>query len=171
MAITIKKLHNANVFINGVNMAGRATEVDLPDVKYKLHDAKNLGMFMATGVPVALEVLKLKIKAEFDPAYVALAVNPFDSSLVQIRGTISEWDSSGRVGEKGAVAICKGRFTDSKVAAIKAQETATCELEMTVDYYKLIAEGQTIYEIDVFNNKLVIEGDDKLADFKGNLSV
>jgi P2 family phage contractile tail tube protein len=42
------------------------------------------------------------------------------------------------------------------------------EHTMTVNYYKLEVAGATIYEVDLFNNILIIDGKDMLESFKAN---
>ena len=42
--IKINKLTNANVYMNGVNLLGRAEEVQLPQIKHKMAEHKALGM-------------------------------------------------------------------------------------------------------------------------------
>ena len=42
--IKINKLTNANVYLNGINLLGRAEEVQLPQIKHKLAEHKALGM-------------------------------------------------------------------------------------------------------------------------------
>ena len=42
--IEINKLTNANVYLNGTNLLGRAEEVELPQIKHKMAEHKALGM-------------------------------------------------------------------------------------------------------------------------------
>ena len=41
--IEINKLTNANVYLNGNNLLGRAEEVELPQIKHKMAEHKALG--------------------------------------------------------------------------------------------------------------------------------
>ena len=42
--IEINKLTNANIYLDGVNLLGRAEEVQLPQIKHKMAEHKALGM-------------------------------------------------------------------------------------------------------------------------------
>ena len=42
--IEINKLTNANVYLDGVNLLGRAEEVQLPQIKHKMAEHKALGI-------------------------------------------------------------------------------------------------------------------------------
>ena len=42
--IEINKLTNANIYMNGTNLLGRAEEVQLPQIKHKMAEHKALGM-------------------------------------------------------------------------------------------------------------------------------
>ena len=44
MGLQINKLTNANIYVNGNNLLGRAAEVELPSIGFKMAEHMALGM-------------------------------------------------------------------------------------------------------------------------------
>ncbi len=55
MKISVNKLYNANVYVNGTSFLGRAEEVQLPKVQYKTVEHKALGMVGTLETPAGIE--------------------------------------------------------------------------------------------------------------------
>ena len=60
--IEINKLTNANVYMNGVNLLGRAEEVQLPQIKHKMAEHKALGMVGSAEFFAGIDKMECKIK-------------------------------------------------------------------------------------------------------------
>ena len=60
--IEINKLTNANIYMNGNNLLGRAEEVDLPQIKHKMAEHKALGMVGSAEFFAGIDKLECKIK-------------------------------------------------------------------------------------------------------------
>ena len=60
--IEINKLTNANVYMNGINLLGRAEEVQLPQIKHKMAEHKALGMIGSAEFFAGIDKLECKIK-------------------------------------------------------------------------------------------------------------
>ena len=58
--IQINKLINANVYMNGSNLLGRAEEVQLPQIKHKMAEHKALGMVGSAEFFSGIEKLECK---------------------------------------------------------------------------------------------------------------
>lgn len=167
----LKVLHNANVYIEGTNFAGKVKEVDLPDVKPKTINSDGLGLFGTVKMVVGLDPLELKLKGFSHGEFSEVVSNPFTAKNVQVRGTVATWTSQGREVEMPVVAFATGIFTDTKIGGIKPRESADSEATMTCSYYKLTVEGSTILEIDVINNIYTTPDGEMLSGFKGNLGL
>lgn len=60
--IEINKLTNANVYMNGINLLGRAEEVQLPQIKHKMAEHKALGMVGSAEFFAGIDKMECKIK-------------------------------------------------------------------------------------------------------------
>ena len=61
--IEINKLTNANVYLDGVNLLGRAEEVQLPQIKHKMAEHKALGMVGSAEFFAGIDKMECKIKS------------------------------------------------------------------------------------------------------------
>lgn len=59
--IEINKLTNANIYMNGTNLLGRAEEVQLPQIKHKMAEHKALGMVGSAEFFAGIDKLECKI--------------------------------------------------------------------------------------------------------------
>ena len=55
--VKTNQIINANVYIDGVNMLGRASEVDAPEIMSKMSDYKALGLIGSFELPVGFKLL------------------------------------------------------------------------------------------------------------------
>ena len=67
MNIQINSLTNANIYIDGVGLLGRAEEIEIANPKHKMIDYKGLGMAGTAELWAGVEKLESKIKwSSFD---------------------------------------------------------------------------------------------------------
>ena len=153
--IEINKLTNANIYMNGTNLLGRAEEVQLPQIKHKM---------------AGIEKLECKIKWNaLYPNVLRTCSNPFVSTLIQVRASLETYNGLGRVSEVPATAFLIGTFKEFPLGNIKPGENAEYETTMTVTYAKLIVDKQEIFEIDVLHNIYKVGPLDVLSTFKKNI--
>ncbi len=167
--IEINKLTNANVYMNGTNLLGRAEEVQLPQIKHKTAEHKALGMIGSAEFFSGIDKMECKIKwnALYPEVFRACA-NPFNSAMIQIRASLETYNGTGRVSEVPATAFIIGTFKEFPLGNIKPHENAEYETTLAVTYAKLIIDGQEIFEIDVLQNIYKVGLIDMLAQFKQN---
>ena len=55
--IAINRVTNANIYIEGVNLLGRAEEIKLPDISAMMSEHKALGMFGKVELPSGFDKL------------------------------------------------------------------------------------------------------------------
>ena len=60
--IQINRLTNANIYMDGTNLLGRAEEIQLPQIKHKMADHKALGMVGSAEFFAGIDKLESKIK-------------------------------------------------------------------------------------------------------------
>ena len=84
--IKINKLTNANVYLNGVNLLGRAEEVQLPQIKHKMAEHKALGMVGSAEFFAGIDKLECKIKWNaLYPEVLLAAASPFTAAMIQAK--------------------------------------------------------------------------------------
>ena len=160
--IKINKLTNANVYMNGVNLLGRAEEVQLPQIKHKMAEHKALGMVGSAEFFSGIDKLESKIKWNaLYPEVLLAAANPFTATMIQVRASLETYNSTGRIEEVPATAILIG--------TIKPHENAEYETTMSVTYAKLVVNKVEIFEIDVLQNIYKVNLVDMLSTFKKNI--
>ena len=168
--IEINKLTNANVYLNGTNLLGRAEEIELPQIKHKMAEHKALGMIGSAEFFSGIDKMECKIKwnALYTDVLTACA-NPFEAAMIQVRASLETYNGTGRIAEVPAIAFITGTFKEFPLGNIKPQENAEYETTMAVTYAKLVVDNQIIFEIDVLENIYKVNDVDVLNRFKQNI--
>ncbi|MBO6181515.1 phage major tail tube protein [bacterium] len=168
--IEINKLTNANVYLNGVNLLGRAEEVQLPQIKHKMAEHKALGMVGSAEFFAGIDKMECKIKWNaLYPAVLTACSNPFNAAMIQVRASLETYNGTGRISEVPATAFIIGTFKEFPLGNIKPQENAEYETTMAVTYAKLIVDKVEVFEIDVLQNIYKVGMVDVLNKFKKNI--
>jgi len=114
MNIQINSLTNANIYIDGVGLLGRAEEIQIPQPKHKMIDYKGLGMAGTAELWSGVDKLEATIKwASFDPETLTLAASPFKTHSFQVRGSLEQYTSQGRSAELPVIYLMSGVFKDA----------------------------------------------------------
>jgi P2 family phage contractile tail tube protein len=167
--IKINRLTNANIYMDGNNLLGRAEEIQLPQIKHKMADHKALGMVGSAEFFAGIDKLECKIK--WNSLYTEVlkkAANPFVAVQIQARASLETYNGMGRLAEVPAIAYISGTFKEFPLGTLKPQENAEYETTMSVNYAKLIVAGEEIFEIDVLENIYKVDGVDVLTTFRLN---
>jgi uncharacterized protein len=172
MPITISKVFNANIYIDGkTECIGRAKEVKLPEVAAKMVEHSGLGMAGVIELPAGLEKMSMSIKwLGIYGDLIALGCNPFTSHALQIRANHETFTSAGRSAEVPLVILATASWKKCSLGTLKGQDGAETDDELAVTYLKLSIDGKEIFEIDVLNNIWKVDGVDILAQFKASQS-
>lgn len=169
MAIEINKVTNARVYINGTDFIAKAEEVDLPKVKFKTTETKGLALIGETDLPTVLDKLEARIKFNsIYPDFVAYASDPFKVHTIIIKAPVGVYTQEGTQ-FKPLKAEIRGVFKEFDVGKMKKGDSAEAEASIAVHYFKLEFDNREIYEVDVLNNILKIEGKDVLAEYRAAL--
>ena len=168
--IAINRLTNANVYLDGGSMLGRAEEVSLPVLKAKMVEHKALGMVGTIEAFAGFEKLEGKIKwsALYADALRKTA-DPFRSVQLQVRGSVETYASPGRIEERPVVALLTVVFKSIPGGSFKQHENVEMESEFIATYMKLTVGGEAVTEIDVLANIYKAAGQDVLAVYRGHI--
>ncbi len=164
--IEINKVTNARVYINGTDFIARAEEIDLPKVKFKTTELKALGLVGEADLHTTVDKMEARIKFNsIYPDFIAYASDPTKVHTVIVRAPVQVYTQNG-MSVKPLKAELRGFFKEFDTGKLKKGDNAEAEASMSVIYYKLEVDGKEVYEIDVFNNILKINGEDKLRDYR-----
>ena len=170
MGIQINRLTNSNVYVDGANFLGRAEEISLPEIKFIMAEHKALGMVGSAEFFAGFEKMESKIKWNaLYPDVLKKAANPFKTVAIQARGSLETYSDTGKVSEVAVVAHLRGTFKNLPMGNFKPKDNPEYETSMSVNYAKLVVDGEDIYEIDVLQNIYKVEGQDLLADYRANI--
>ena len=80
MNIQINSLTNANIYIDGVGLLGRADEIEIANPKHTMIDYKGLGMAGTAELWAGVETLESTIKwTSFDATTLTMSTSPFQT--------------------------------------------------------------------------------------------
>src|ERR1035437_8785806 len=170
MKIQINSLTNANIYIDGVGLLGRAEEIEIANPKHKMIDYKGLGMAGTAELWAGVEKLESIIKwTSFDASTLTMSSSPFQTHSFQARGSLEQYTSQGRSAELPVVYLMTGVFKDAGTANFKHQAMVETNSTVSVYHCELYVGGTRIYLYDVFANVYVVGGVDQLSTFRVNL--
>lgn len=168
--IEIKRICNANVYVDGNSLLGKVEECKLPEVKITLSEHKALGMQGKLEFPSGID--KMEATFKWNSLYsdvLAKVANPFKTVEIQVRGSLETYGNSGRIEEVPMVAYLTGSFTKFPMGAFKQHDNVEAETSMSVTYAKLELAGQTILEVDALANIYKAGGLDLLETYRTNI--
>lgn len=170
MAISVNKLYNANVYVDGNSFLGKAEEVTLPEVAAKMVEHKALGMIGTIELPAGFEKMEGSIKwNSFYPDAMKKAANIYKTVQMQLRGSLENWTAAGRQTQSPYVAFLTVGFKSVPAGGFKQQENAEFETQMNVLYLRIEVDGSPIVEFDPLSNIYKVDGSDVLTQYRNNI--
>jgi uncharacterized protein len=170
MDISVNRITNANIYMDGIGLLGRAEEIQVAQPHHKMADHKALGMAGTAEFWAGVEKLEAKIKwASLYPEVLVAAGSPFVSHSFQVRGSLDQYTSMGRTAELPVVYLMTGVFKDAGAFTFKQHENVDTTSSITVYHSELFIAGSQIHLYDVLANIYVVNGIDQLAQFRDNL--
>jgi len=170
MNIQINSLTNANIYIDGVGLLGRAEEIEIANPKHKMIDYKGLGMAGTAELWAGVEKLESKIKwSSFDADTLAMSASPFQTHSFQARGNLDQYTSQGRTAELPVVYLMTGVFKDAGSPVFRQHRMVETTSVVSIYHCELFVAGVQIYLYDVFANIYVVGGVDQLSIYRSNL--
>ena len=170
--ISVNRLTNANIYLDGRSCLGRAEEITLPIIKHVLSEHKALGMVGKVELWSGVDKLETKIKWNSFYADVHKKfANPFRALNLQVRSSLEVYTSQGRTAQQPVVVYLTGSSKDFPTGNFKQHDNVELESNLTVTYVKLVVNGETIIEYDVLSNIFKVAGEDVMAQYRANLGI
>jgi hypothetical protein len=170
MAQQINSLYGANVYMDGNNLAGRISEMELPTLKSKTTDHNVLGMAGAMEVFSGFEKLEGKMTwNSIHPDVMSKLFNPLKTVQLQLRGSLLTHTAQGVSQEVPYVCVITANFKNVPLGGFKPQSGVELAVDYGATYIKLTIDGADHLEFDVMNNTYKVDGVDVLDTYKTNL--
>lgn len=170
MAIRIKRVTNANVYLNGGSLLGIVDEITVPDIKAIMTEHKALGMVGKLEFASGIDKLEAKIKwNSFDEvAYASMAsfTKYVPMTLYADRMT---FDSTGLTVEDRITVAMTAAPKNSPGGSFKQHETVELETMLNVIYMRVEMGGVAILEFDAMANIYKVNGIDQFAQYRANI--
>jgi P2 family phage contractile tail tube protein len=154
-----RKLKLFNVFLDGTEFLGVATEVQLPKLARKMLEYRAGDMNGSIDIDACSEKLELKMGGFVQEMFATWASPKHDAAIVRFAGSYQRDDT----GDVGSVEVyVRGRYSEIDPGSGKAGEDTEQNGKMTLSYYRLTLNGRTLVEIDLPGLKEIVNGEDRL---------
>ncbi|MBS9775674.1 MAG: phage major tail tube protein [Fusobacterium sp.] len=169
MAFRSEVIEEAIVRINGTNELVGIANVSLPDITHKKETIEGLGVIKhSTPIPTNFDEMSLKIK--FINRYDGISLGKNNINLT-ITAAITGVDTdTHEYADQKAVYSIKGKITKTSGGELGKGVKNETELEIDLTYFKEEINGKIIYEIDVYNKKVIVNGIDYYGRLNGLLA-
>ena len=170
MDISVNRLTNANIYIDGIGLLGRAEEIDVAQPRHKMVEHKALGMAGTAEFWAGVDKLEARIKwASLYSEALRITNSPFSSHSFQVRGSLDQYTSQGRSAQLPVVYLMTGVFKDAGSFSFRHHENVSTTSTVSVYHSELYVAGSQIHLYDVLANIYVVNGVDQLAQLRTNL--
>ncbi len=167
--INVSRVTNANIYLDGASLLGRAEEVELAWPKAKMVDHKGLGMFGTAEFPAGIDKLEAKVKWSSIYSEVLATLSVFQSHQFQIRASVEQYTSQGRTAELPFVGLMTAQFKDGGPLNFKQHEQVDFPTTLAVYHCEYYVAGVQYLLYDVLANMYVVNGVDQLGQFRANI--
>lgn len=165
--IEIKRLTNANVYVDGNSLLGKVDECKMPEVKVNMTEHKALGMVGKLEFPSGVDKLEATFKwNSFYSDVLQKVANPFKAVELQLRGSLETYGNGGRTDQVGVVVYLTGTFNKLPLGGFKQHDNVETESTMSVTFCKLEINGEVVIEFDALANIYKVGGVDLLETYK-----
>jgi P2 family phage contractile tail tube protein len=168
--IQLNRITNANIYINGNCLLGRAEEIKLPDVSAIMSEHKAVGMVGKIELPSGFEKLEGEIKWNSFYADAWRHVNnPFSMIQLQCRASVESYGAQGRVSQQPLVTFMSAIFKKNPLGTYKQNDNAEFSSAFAAYYVKQVLGGVDQLELDVLANIYKVNGVDQLDLYRSNI--
>lgn len=166
----IRAIFNANVYIDGNNHLGKASEFKLPDFEVTQDEFKGLGLFGTIKLPSGAEALEGEITwNSLYPEVAAKVYNPFRASQLMVRGNQQIHDSRGLVSEVPVVTTLSVTTSKNGLGGFKPKEKSEHSTTYQATEIRQVVDGREVLYYNAFKNIYRVNGVDMLSQMRKNI--
>lgn len=168
--LVVKRITNANCYLNGKSLLGKVEEAKLPDVATVLVEHKALGLVGKLELPSGIDKMEMSIKFNsFYEDVLVKAADPFTPVNLQVRSSRDTYTGQGRTAQEPVVTFLCGTFKNYPLGGFKQHDNVEAEFKLNITYLKQVVAGKDMIEVDVLNNIYKVGGNDILATYRSNI--
>ena len=161
---------NANIYLNGKNLLGRAAEVKLPEITAVMKEHSALGMVGKFELPAGFDKMEGEIVwNSYYADVLKMQGDIFSTWSLQCRSSLESFSSQGRYDEVPLVTFLTVQFKASPLGEYKQHEGVTLTTKFSCSYKREEICGQDILELDVLANIYKAGGRDLLSYYRVNI--
>ena len=158
-----------NLYRKGTKLVGLTGEVELPAVTMVTDTLEGAG----TGGNMDVPVIGLTENMDIQIPFMSLTkdlfslANPGEAEDLTLRGAIQGTDpATGKISYTSIAISMRGTVKEITPGTVKSGGKMESSVTMTLSYYKIALDGETVLEIDKLNNVFVVNGDDVLKEVR-----
>ena len=158
-----------NLYRKGTKLVGLTGEVELPAVTMVTDTLEGAG----TGGNMDIPVIGLTENIDIQIPFMSLTkdlfslANPVEAEDLTLRGAIQGTDpATGKISYTSIAISMRGTVKEITPGTVKSGGKMESSVTMTLSYYKIALDGETVLEIDKLNNVFVVNGDDVLKEVR-----
>ena len=158
-----------NLYRKGTKLVGLTGEVELPAVTMVTDTLEGAG----TGGNMDVPVIGLTENMDIQIPFMSLTkdlfslANPGEAEDLTLRGAIQGTDpATGKISYTSTAISMRGTVKEITPGTVKSGGKMESSVTMTLSYYKIALDGETVLEIDKLNNVFVVNGDDVLKEVR-----
>lgn len=166
----INVIYNANVYIDGNSLLGKASEFKLPDFEFGQDEYKGLGMVGTIKLPNGVEALEGEITwNSFYPEVARKTANPFKAVQFMVRGNLQTHDAQGLAKEVPIVTFVTATLSKNALGSYKSKEKAEFSTTYQATEIRQLCDGRETLYYNAFNNTYRVDGQDVLSQMRKNI--
>lgn len=170
MAVTVNRLTNANVYVDGQSQLGKAEEINLPEITHIMSEHKALGQIGKAEFFSGVDKMEATIKWNaFYADVMKQFADPRKALKIQVRASLENYGSEGLNSEVPCVAYITGIPKNFPAGNFKQHDNVEASSKMTVTYYKLEIDGEPVVEYDWAANIYMVDGVDIFTNYRNNI--
>lgn len=166
----INAIYNANVYLDGNNLLGKAGEFKLPEFEIGQDEYKALGMVGTIKLPNGVEALEGEITWNSLYSEVAAKANhPFKAAQLMVRSNLQTFDARGLVKEVAVVTTVTATFSKNGLGGLKPKEKSEQASTYQATEIRQMVDGRETLYYNAFKNIYRVDGVDVLAQMRKNI--
>ena len=166
----INAIYNANVYLDGNNLLGKAGEFKLPEFEIGQDEYKALGMVGTIKLPNGVEALEGEITwNSLYPEVAAKANHPFKAAQLMVRSNLQTFDARGLVKEVAVVTTVTATVSKNGLGGVKPKEKSEQASTYQATEIRQMVDGRETLYYNAFKNIYRVDGVDVLAQMRKNI--
>lgn len=163
-----ERVNKFNAYKRGDKLVGAGDEFALPDLSWMTETISGPGIAGEYEDPSIGLLEKMEVEIPFKTLYADIGelTNPLEPVELTIRASQQSRDNEGRVVFTGIKAVFKGKCKKFSPGQIKQGSPTGAKINLSLTNYILEVDGVVIHDIDILNDRMIINGVDIMAAFK-----